>query len=76
MGETLTPFDLNCSSVIQAPPPPVTWVKEGGTVRLGRRYLKAAHKGVSSDDVVYAIVTSGGEPKHGTTSRVISEAAP
>ncbi|KAM8885583.1 extracellular matrix organizing protein FRAS1 isoform 1-T2 [Spinachia spinachia] len=44
---------------------PVPWVKEGGMVRLGRRYLKAAPTGVSSDHVVYTIVAWDGGAKHG-----------
>lgn len=44
---------------------PVTWVKEGGMVRLDKKYLRADYKGVSSDDVVYIIHTADGQPKYG-----------
>ncbi|XP_051278840.1 extracellular matrix protein FRAS1 isoform X2 [Dicentrarchus labrax] len=44
---------------------PMTWVKEGGMVRLDKKYLQTEYKGVSLDDIVYAIVASDGEPKYG-----------
>lgn len=44
---------------------PVTWVKEGGMVRLDKKYLRADYKGVSADDVVYIIHTADGQPKYG-----------
>lgn len=44
---------------------PMTWVKEGGMVRLDKKYLQADYKGVSSDDVVYTIHASDGQPKYG-----------
>uniref|UniRef100_A0A4W6CQ63 Fraser extracellular matrix complex subunit 1 n=1 Tax=Lates calcarifer TaxID=8187 RepID=A0A4W6CQ63_LATCA len=44
---------------------PMTWVKEGGMVRLDKKYLKADYKGVSTDDIVYTILASDGQPKHG-----------
>lgn len=46
----------------------MTWVKEGGMVRLDKKYLQANYKGVSSDDIVYTIVASDGQPKYGTDS--------
>lgn len=46
---------------------PVTWVKEGGMVRLNKKYLQVDYKGVSSDDVVYTIHTQEGHPKYGNT---------
>lgn len=44
---------------------PMTWVKEGGMVRLNKKYLQADYKGVSSDDVVYTLHTRDGHPKYG-----------
>lgn len=45
---------------------PVTWVKEGGMVRLEKKYLQTDYTGVSSDDIVYTIQAAEGQPKHGT----------
>lgn len=47
---------------------PITWVKEGGMVRLDKKYLQADYKGVSTDDIVYTIDASNGQPKYGTNS--------
>ncbi|KAK5909396.1 hypothetical protein CesoFtcFv8_003328 [Champsocephalus esox] len=44
---------------------PMTWVKEGGMVRLDKKYLQTDYKGVSSEDIVYTIVVSDGQPKYG-----------
>ncbi|XP_056136283.1 extracellular matrix protein FRAS1 [Lampris incognitus] len=44
---------------------PVTWVKEGGVVRLGKRYLQAEYKGAGADDIVYTIVSANGSPQYG-----------
>uniref|UniRef100_UPI001ED83835 extracellular matrix protein FRAS1 n=1 Tax=Scatophagus argus TaxID=75038 RepID=UPI001ED83835 len=44
---------------------PMTWVKEGGMVRLDKKYLQVDYRGVSSDDIVYTIVASDGQPKYG-----------
>nr|XP_057925745.1 extracellular matrix protein FRAS1 isoform X1 [Doryrhamphus excisus] len=44
---------------------PLTWVKEGGMVRLSKKYLQADYKGVSTDDIVYTILASDGQPKYG-----------
>lgn len=44
---------------------PITWVKEGGMVRLDKKYLQADYKGVSSDDIVYTVHASDGQPKYG-----------
>lgn len=44
---------------------PMTWVKEGGMVRLNKKYLQADYKGVSSDDVVYTLHIQDGHPKYG-----------
>ncbi|AWP07675.1 putative extracellular matrix protein FRAS1 [Scophthalmus maximus] len=44
---------------------PTTWVKEGGMVRLDRKYLQADLKGVGPDDIVYSILSSDGRPQHG-----------
>uniref|UniRef100_A0A3Q1CIX6 VWFC domain-containing protein n=1 Tax=Amphiprion ocellaris TaxID=80972 RepID=A0A3Q1CIX6_AMPOC len=44
---------------------PKTWVKEGGMVRLDRKYLKTDYKGVSTDDIVYTILGSDLQPKYG-----------
>ncbi|XP_030272850.1 extracellular matrix organizing protein FRAS1 isoform X1 [Sparus aurata] len=44
---------------------PITWVKEGGMVRLDKKYLQADYKGVSTDDIVYTIDASNGQPKYG-----------
>lgn len=52
---------------------PMTWVKEGGMVRLNKKYLQADYKGVSSDDVVYTLHTQDGHPKYG---EVVLVAAP
>ncbi len=46
----------------------MTWVKEGGMVRLDKKYLQADYKGVSTDDIVYTIHASDGQPKYGTNS--------
>lgn len=45
---------------------PVTWVKEGGMVRLDKKYLQVDYKGVSTDNIVYTILASDGQPKYGT----------
>lgn len=47
---------------------PMTWVKEGGMVRLDKKYLQANYKGVSSDDIIYTIAASDGQPKYGTNA--------
>lgn len=44
---------------------PITWVKEGGMVRLNKKHLQVDYKGVSSDDVVYTIHDQEGHPKYG-----------
>uniref|UniRef100_A0A0S7EJQ5 FRAS1 n=1 Tax=Poeciliopsis prolifica TaxID=188132 RepID=A0A0S7EJQ5_9TELE len=44
---------------------PMTWVKEGGSVRLDKKYLQTDVKGVGSDDIVYTILASEGQPKYG-----------
>ncbi|KAM3867993.1 extracellular matrix organizing protein FRAS1 [Diretmus argenteus] len=44
---------------------PVTWVREGGMVRLGKKYLQAEYKGVAAEDIVYSILTADGKPKYG-----------
>ncbi|XP_035766601.1 extracellular matrix protein FRAS1 [Neolamprologus brichardi] len=44
---------------------PVTWVKEGGMVRLDKKYLQTDFKGVSTDNIVYSILPSEGQPKYG-----------
>ncbi|KAK2838085.1 hypothetical protein Q5P01_015297 [Channa striata] len=44
---------------------PVTWVKEGGIVRLHQKNLHFDYKGVSTDNIVYTIPTADGQPKHG-----------
>lgn len=44
---------------------PVTWVKEGGMVRLDKKYLQVNYKGVSTDNIVYTILASDGQPKYG-----------
>ncbi|XP_077417485.1 extracellular matrix organizing protein FRAS1 isoform X1 [Vanacampus margaritifer] len=44
---------------------PVTWVREGGMVRIGSRQLQAHYKGVSADHIVYTILVSDGQPKYG-----------
>ncbi|XP_013870055.1 extracellular matrix organizing protein FRAS1 [Austrofundulus limnaeus] len=44
---------------------PRTWVKEGGMVRLDKKYLLTHYKGVGSDDILYTILTSNGQPKYG-----------
>lgn len=45
----------------------MTWVKEGGMVRLDKKHLLGDYKGVSSDDIIYTIHASDGQPKYGTT---------
>lgn len=47
---------------------PVTWVKEGGMVRLDKKYLQVDYKGVSTDNILYTILASDGQPKYGTNS--------
>lgn len=42
-----------------------SWVKEGGMVRLDKRYLQASYKGVGSDDIVYTILNDDGQPRYG-----------
>uniref|UniRef100_UPI0037E879D7 extracellular matrix organizing protein FRAS1 n=1 Tax=Semicossyphus pulcher TaxID=241346 RepID=UPI0037E879D7 len=44
---------------------PLTWVKEGGMVRLDKKYLHAEYKGASTDEIVYSIRSSEEEPRHG-----------
>ncbi|XP_067377534.1 extracellular matrix protein FRAS1 isoform X3 [Channa argus] len=44
---------------------PMTWVKEGGMVRLNKKYLQIDYKGVSNDNIVYTILASDGQPKYG-----------
>ncbi|XP_071003248.1 extracellular matrix organizing protein FRAS1-like, partial [Oncorhynchus clarkii lewisi] len=44
---------------------PGTWVREGGMVRLGKRYLRTDYHGASDDQIVYTIVRSKGSPKYG-----------
>uniref|UniRef100_A0A3Q2PFS0 Fraser extracellular matrix complex subunit 1 n=1 Tax=Fundulus heteroclitus TaxID=8078 RepID=A0A3Q2PFS0_FUNHE len=44
---------------------PMTWVKEGGMVRLNKKHLQTDFKGVSADDIVYTILASDGQPKYG-----------
>lgn len=44
---------------------PVTWVKAGSMVRLGRRQLQAHYKGVGANDIVYTILDSDEQPKYG-----------
>ncbi|XP_061586644.1 extracellular matrix protein FRAS1 isoform X2 [Cololabis saira] len=44
---------------------PMTWVKEGGMVRLDKKYLQTIYKGVSTDHIVYTILASEGRPKYG-----------
>ncbi|XP_068615370.1 extracellular matrix organizing protein FRAS1-like, partial [Brachionichthys hirsutus] len=44
---------------------PMTWVKEGGMVRLDKKYLQTDYKGVSSDGIVYTVRASEGQPKYG-----------
>lgn len=51
---------------------PMTWVKEGGMVRLDKKYLQTDYKGVSSDDVVYTIHAADGQPKYGNKSNTLS----
>lgn len=46
----------------------MTWVKEGGMVRLDKKYLQADFKGVATDDIVYTILPSDGQPKYGTNT--------
>lgn len=45
---------------------PLTWVKEGGMVRLDKKYLQVHYKGVSTEDIIYTILASDGQPKYGT----------
>lgn len=47
---------------------PMTWVKEGGMVRLDRKYLQTDFKGVGTDHIVYTILASDVPPKHGMIS--------
>ncbi|KAM7019160.1 LOW QUALITY PROTEIN: extracellular matrix organizing protein FRAS1 [Tautogolabrus adspersus] len=44
---------------------PVTWVREGGMVRLDKKYLQSDIRGVSSESIVYSVQSSQGTPKHG-----------
>ncbi|KAM6930976.1 extracellular matrix organizing protein FRAS1 [Xenentodon cancila] len=44
---------------------PMTWVKEGGMVRLDRKYLQADYTGVGTDHIVYTMLASDGQPKYG-----------
>ncbi|KAM7391087.1 hypothetical protein PAMP_021803 [Pampus punctatissimus] len=39
--------------------------KEGGTVRLDKKYLQADYKGISTDDIVYTILASDSRPRYG-----------
>lgn len=43
----------------------MTWVKEGGMVRLDKKYLQTNFKGVGTDDIVYNILSSEEQPKYG-----------
>ncbi|XP_029959982.1 extracellular matrix organizing protein FRAS1 [Salarias fasciatus] len=49
----------------RAAPVPLTWVRQGGTVRLDKKYLRAEFRGVGPDQVVYTILTPEGRPRHG-----------
>ncbi|KAJ0067384.1 hypothetical protein NL108_003229, partial [Boleophthalmus pectinirostris] len=49
----------------QAHAVPLAWVKEGGMVRLDRKYLHVEFKGVRSEDTVYTILSAHGRPTHG-----------
>lgn len=67
-GETVKHSTCLCAQAADSPhmlSVPMTWVKEGGMVRLDKKYLRADYKGVSSDDVVYIIHTADGQPKYG-----------
>ncbi|CAB1322441.1 unnamed protein product, partial [Coregonus sp. 'balchen'] len=44
---------------------PTTWVREGGMVQLGKRYLRTEYQGASDDQIIYTIVRSKGSPKYG-----------
>ncbi|XP_028271091.1 extracellular matrix organizing protein FRAS1 isoform X8 [Parambassis ranga] len=44
---------------------PLTWVREGGMVRLDKKYLQAEYKGVSTEDIIYTILSSEGQPRYG-----------
>ncbi|XP_046872768.1 extracellular matrix protein FRAS1 isoform X2 [Hypomesus transpacificus] len=53
-----------------APPPrlvslPQAWVRAGGQVRLGSRYLRAESQGAGQQDILYSIVSPGGSPSYG-----------
>lgn len=43
---------------------PVAWVKEGGMVRLDKKYLQTEYKGLSSEEIIYTILTEDG-PRYG-----------
>ncbi|KAF7657674.1 hypothetical protein LDENG_00023830, partial [Lucifuga dentata] len=44
---------------------PMTWVREGGMVRLSKKYLQADYKGVGADNIIYTILASDETPKFG-----------
>ncbi|XP_037832589.1 extracellular matrix protein FRAS1 isoform X2 [Kryptolebias marmoratus] len=44
---------------------PMTWVKEGGMVRLDKKYLQTDYKGFGADEILYTILGSDGQPKYG-----------
>ncbi|KAM6954491.1 extracellular matrix organizing protein FRAS1 [Aplochiton taeniatus] len=45
---------------------PSTWVREGGMVRLSRKYLRTVHQGASAEDILYRILPSTqGSPRYG-----------
>lgn len=52
---------------------PMTWVKEGGLVRLDKKYLLADYKGVGTDGIIYTILVSDGQPKYGTNSLTLRD---
>lgn len=45
---------------------PMAWVKEGGMVRLDKKYLRTDYGGVSSDHIVYTLQAAEGQPRYGT----------
>ncbi|XP_041644401.1 extracellular matrix protein FRAS1 [Cheilinus undulatus] len=44
---------------------PMTWVREGGMVRLDKKYLQSDIRGVSAENILYTIQSAEGYPKHG-----------
>ncbi|XP_076007225.1 extracellular matrix organizing protein FRAS1 [Genypterus blacodes] len=44
---------------------PMTWVREGGMVRLSKKHLQIDHKGVGADDIIYTILSSDANLKYG-----------